>query len=124
MPQIEVSFDIDANGIMKVSAKDKATNKDQSIVIQPSGGLNKSEIDNMIKKAEEMKEDDKQRREAIEVKNHLDQNINNVNKSLSEHKDKLNESDVSSIETAVKEANEAMESGDVDRMNQAKTNLE
>ncbi len=58
MPQIEVSFDIDANGIMKVSAKDKATNKDQSMVIQPSGGLNKDEIDKMIKNAEEMKEQD------------------------------------------------------------------
>ena len=93
-----MTFDIDANGIMKVSAKDKATGKDQSMIIQPSGGLNKSEIDNMIKQAEAHKEEDQKRKEAIEEKNHLDSQVNNVEKSLNEHKSKLNQNDVEEIE--------------------------
>lgn len=82
VPQIEVSFDIDANGIMKVSAKDVATGKDQSMVIQPSGGLSKSEIDNMIKNAEKFREEDEKRRESIEIKNNLDSKIHSVEKTL------------------------------------------
>lgn len=89
VPQIEVSFDIDANGIMKVSAKDVATGKDQSMVIQPSGGLSKTEIDNMIKNAEKFRDEDQKRRENIEVKNNLDSRIHSVEKVMSDNKDKL-----------------------------------
>jgi len=77
-PQIEVNFEIDANGIMKVSAKDKATGREQNIVIQPSGGLTKDEINNMVNQSEAMKEEDMKKREAVEVKNTLDGNIFNV----------------------------------------------
>jgi molecular chaperone DnaK len=124
LPQIEVSFDIDANGIMKVSAKDKATNKDQSMVIQPSGGLSKEEIDRMVKNAEAMKEQDKKKRESIELKNELDSSINRTDKSLSEHKDKLNQDIVTDVENALKEAREAFTSEDLERMTSAKNNLE
>ena len=124
LPQIEVSFDIDANGIMKVSAKDKATNKDQTMVIQPSGGLSKDEIDRMVKTAEQMKEQDKKKREGIEVKNELDTNISKTEKVLGEHRDKVGADDVTAIENAIKEAREALASEDVDRMNTAKTNLD
>jgi molecular chaperone DnaK len=124
VPQIEVSFDIDANGIMKVSAKDKATGKDQSMVIQPSGGLSKSEIDAMVKKAEQHKEEDKKRREAIELKNSLDTQINNVEKSLKEHKDKIGADVVTEIENSINEAKQAMQSEELQRMETAKTHLE
>lgn len=124
VPQIEVTFDIDANGIMRVSAKDKATGKDQHIVIQPSGGLSKDEIDNMVKNAEAMREEDQKRREAIEVKNYLDTHIHNTEKSLSEHKSRLSQDDITAIETAINEAKEAMSGEDLDKMNQAKTNLD
>lgn len=124
LPQIEVAFDIDANGIMKVSAKDKATNKDQSMIIQPSGGLSKDEIDKMIRKAEEMKEQDKVKREAIEVKNELDSSINRTEKSLSEHRDKIGSEIITEIETALTNAKEALASEQVDKMNECKTALE
>ncbi len=124
VPQIEVTFDIDANGIMRVSAKDKATGKDQHIVIQPSGGLSKDEIDNMIKRAESMREQDQKKREAVEVKNYLDTHIHNTEKSLSEHRSKLGQDDITAIETAISEAKEAMNGEDLDRMNQAKSNLD
>ena len=124
VPQIEVTFDIDANGIMRVSAKDKATGKDQHIVIQPSGGLSKDEIDNMIKRAESMREQDQKKREAVEVKNYLDTHIHNTEKSLSEHRSKLSQDDITAIETAISEAKEAMNGEDLDRMNQAKSNLD
>lgn len=123
LPQIEVSFDIDANGIMKVSAKDKATSKDQSIIIQPSGGLSKDEIDKMVKTAEQMKEQDKKRREAIEVKNELDGNIAKTEGFLNEHRSKLNADDITAIETSIKEAKEALESNDIEKMNAAKNSL-
>jgi molecular chaperone DnaK len=124
LPQIEVSFDIDANGIMKVSAKDKATNKDQSMVIQPSGGLSKDEIDKMVKTAEQMKEQDKKKREAIEIKNELDSSINKTEKALSEHRDKISSDVVTEIESAVAEAKEAFASEDLEKMTAAKTKVE
>jgi molecular chaperone DnaK len=124
LPQIEVSFDIDANGIMKVSAKDKATNKDQSMVIQPSGGLSKDEIDRMVKTAEQMKEQDKKKRESIEIKNELDSSINRTEKALSEHRDKIGSEIITEIESAISEAKEAVTSEDLDRMNSAKSKLE
>lgn len=124
LPQIEVAFDIDANGIMKVSAKDKATNKDQSMVIQPSGGLSKDEIDRMVKTAEQMKEQDKKKREAIEIKNDLDSSINKTEKSLSEHRDKISSDVVTEIEAALKEGKEAFASEDIEKMMAAKNKVE
>lgn len=124
VPQIEVTFDIDANGIMRVSAKDKATGKDQHIVIQPSGGLSKDEIDKMVKKAEAMREEDKKKRDVVEVKNYLDTHIHNTEKSLNEHRAKLDQSAITAIETALTEAGEAMAADDLERMNQAKANLD
>ena len=124
LPQIEVTFDIDANGIMRVSAKDKATNKDQHIVIQPSGGLSKSEIDEMVKKAESMREQDAKKREAVEVKNYLDTHIHNAEKSLNEHRAKLGQDDISAVESAIAEAKEAIGGEDLEKMNQAKSNLD
>ena len=116
VPQIEVSFDIDANGIMKVSAKDQATGKDQSIVIQPSGGLNDAEIDNMIKNAEKFREEDAKKKENIENKNNLDSKIHQVEKSLKEHKEKLSSEIVGEIEGELKNSKEALESDDYDKI--------
>merc|ERR1712054_546865 len=87
-PQIEVTFEIDANGIMKVAAKDKATGREQNIVIQPSGGLTKDEINNMVNQAESMKEEDARKRDEIEVKNGLDSSTYNIEKSLNDHRSK------------------------------------
>ena len=123
-PQIEVSFEIDANGIMKVQAKDKATGREQQIVIQPSGGLTKDEINNMVNQAEQMKEEDAKKREAIEVKNNLDSLSYTVEKSLNEHRTKIGQDVVDEVEAAIKEAREAVSSEDLDRMNQAKSNLD
>lgn len=124
LPQIEVSFDIDANGIMKVTAKDKATNKDQSMMVQPSGGLSKDEIEKMIRNAESMRDQDKKRREAIEMRNTLDGQIANVERSLAEHRAKLQQADIEAIENALKEAKEVVSTEDVDKLTTAKTNLD
>lgn len=124
VPQVEVTFDIDANGILKVHAQDKATGKDHSILIQPSGGLSKDEIDKMVKNAESMKQADLQKREAIELKNELDSSIHKTEKFLGEHKAKLSADDVASIETAIKEAKSVLETEDLEKMKQAKSNLD
>jgi molecular chaperone DnaK len=89
VPQIDVTFDIDANGIVHVSAKDKATGRDHSITIQSSGGLSESEIQDMINKAEKYKDEDKKRRELVDLKNDADSTIFNTEKSLNEHRAKL-----------------------------------
>ena len=107
MPQIEVTFDIDANGIVNVSAKDKGTGKEQKITIQADGGLSEAEIDQMVKEAEANKEADKKKREEIDVRNNADGMVNNVEKQMSEHGDKLSAEDKTKIEaslTAVKDA--------------------
>ena len=124
VPQIEVTFDIDANGIMKVLAKDKATNKDQSMIIQPSGGLSREEIDKMVKNAETMKQADLQKRESIELKNELDGSIHKTEKFLGEHKAKLTQEDVNSIEQAITEAKAVLESSDLEKLKAAKTHLD
>ncbi len=98
LPQIEVAFDIDANGIVHVSAKDKATNKEQKIRIEASGGLSKDEIEKMTKDAEAHAEEDKKRREQVESKNNLDSLIYATQKTLTEHKDKLDPADVKNVE--------------------------
>lgn len=89
VPQVDVTFDIDANGIVHVSAKDKATNRDHSITIQSSGGLSESEIQDMINKAEKFKTEDKSRRELVDIKNEADSTLFNTEKSLNEHRSKL-----------------------------------
>eukprot|EP00871_Galdieria_phlegrea_P001072 jgi/Galph1/1966/GphlegSOOS_G654.1 len=101
VPQIEVTFDIDANGILHVSAKDKATNKEQSIVIQSSGGLSESDIQNMVRSAEEHAQADKQRRELIELKNNADSLLYSTEKTLNEHRSKLSAEDISRVENAI-----------------------
>merc|ERR1712086_255922 len=123
-PQIEVCFEIDTNGIMKVAAKDKATGREQNIVIQPSGGLTKDEINNMVNQAETMKEEDGKKRESVKVKNSLDSSTFSVEKSMSEHKSKLSEDVINEIDNAIREAREAVASEDLERMNTAKTNLD
>jgi len=118
VPQIEVTFDIDANGILKVSAKDKATGKEQSIVIQAGSGLSEPEIQNMVRDAEAHAGEDKQRREAIEAKNQAEHLAYEVEKSLREFGDKVNPSDRAKVEEAVRKLNEVKESGDVSRIKQ------
>jgi len=102
MPQIEVTFDIDANGIVNVSAKDKATNKEQKIKIQASGGLSDSDIDNMVKDAESHAEEDKKKKESIEARNQADALVYSTEKSMKEHGEKLPAEDKDKIEEALK----------------------
>src|SRR5579871_5362080 len=112
VPQIEVTFDIDANGIVNVSAKDKATSKEQSIRIQANGGLSDSDIDRMVKDAESHAAEDKKRKELAEAKNHGDALVHQTEKALGEHGDKVDAAEKSSIETAVAELRSALEGDD------------
>jgi len=121
VPQIEVTFDIDANGIVNVSAKDKGTGKEQQIRIQASGGLNDSDIEKMVKEAEQFADEDKKRKASAEAKNQAESLIHSTERQLSEHGDKVDASVKSEIETALSEAKAAVESGDPDQMTQ-KTN--
>merc|ERR1712078_168348 len=108
-PQIEVTFDIDANGIVNVSAKDKSTGKEQQIKIQASGGLSDDEIDKMVKDAEANAEADKKKREEVDVKNQADSLVFQVEKNIKEHGDKISPEDKSKIETDLKDLKEAIE---------------
>ncbi len=112
VPQIEVTFDIDGNGIVHVSAKDLGTGKEQSIQITASSGLSEEEIDQMVKDAEAHAEEDKERRELVEVRNQLDSLVYSTEKSLSELGDKLGEEDKKAIETALEEGKKVLEDGD------------
>ena len=114
VPQVEVAFDIDANGIVNVSATDKGTGKEQQIRIQASGGLSDDDIDRMVKEAEEHAEDDKARRETVETKNHAEALVNQVEKSLSEHGDKVGETEKTEIETDLAALKEVLEGDDND----------
>jgi molecular chaperone DnaK len=118
VPQIEVTFDIDANGIVNVSAKDKGTGKEQQIRIQASGGLNDSDIEKMVREAEQFAEEDKKRRGAAEAKNNAESLIHTTEKQLAEHGDKVSADIKSEIEKALAEAKTAVESGDADEMQQ------
>jgi molecular chaperone DnaK len=118
VPQIEVTFDIDANGIVNVSAKDKGTGKEQQIRIQASGGLNDSDIEKMVKEAEQFAEEDKKRRAAAEAKNNAESLIHSTEKQLAEHGDKVSAEVKEEIEKAVAEAKTAVEGGDSDEMQQ------
>jgi len=113
-PQIEVTFDIDANGIVNVSAKDKSTGKEQQIKIQASGGLSDDEIDKMVKDAEANAETDKKKREEVDVKNQADSLVFQVEKNLKEHGDKISSEDKSKIETDLNDLKEAVEKNDLD----------
>ncbi|MDE2464307.1 MAG: molecular chaperone DnaK [Alphaproteobacteria bacterium] len=114
IPQIEVTFDIDANGIVSVTAKDKATNKEQQIRIQASGGLSDADIEKMVKDAEAHAAEDKKRKEAVEAKNHAEALVHSTEKALSEHGDKIGADDRTAIETALANLKEAVKGNDAD----------
>jgi molecular chaperone DnaK len=116
VPQIEVTFDIDANGIVNVSARDKGTGKEQQIRIQASGGLTDNDIDQMVRDAEKFAEEDKKRREAAEVKNNADSLVHATEKQLEEHGSKIDAGLKGEIETAIAEAKTAIEGGDIEAM--------
>ena len=118
VPQIEVTFDIDANGIVNVHAKDKGTGKEQQIKIQASGGLSDNDIDQMVKDAEKFAEEDKKRREAAEAKNNAEGLIHSTERQLEEHGDKVDAALKSEIEAAIAEAKTAVESNDATQMSE------
>ena len=114
MPQIEVTFDIDANGIVNVSAKDKGTGKEQKITIQASGGLSEAEIDQMVKDAEANKEADEKVKEKIDARNHADGLVDSTEKALKEHGDKVSAEEKSKVETGINDLKEALKGDDVE----------
>ncbi len=123
VPQIEVTFDIDANGILNVSAKDRATNNEQKITITSSSGLSKDEVEKMAKDAESHSGEDRQRKEQIEARNQLDSMVYNTEKMLSEHRAKIAESDVKNVETAIQEAKDAVKDGSLEKIREANSKL-
>ena len=123
VPQVEVAFDIDANGILNVSAQDKATGKQQNITITSSSGLTKDEIDRMVKEAESNAADDSKRKQEIEVRNQTDSLVYSTERTLGEHGSKLGEGDRKAIEDALGEAKEALKTDDIERMQRAQDNL-
>ena len=114
VPQVEVTFDIDANGIVHVSAKDKATNKEQSIRIQASGGLDEGEIDKMVKEAEANADADKARRDGVESRNRAEALIHTTEQSLGEHSDKLSDADKLAIDDAMTALRKTLANDDAD----------
>src|SRR5579872_1728017 len=124
IPKIEVTFDIDANGILSVHAKDTATGKDQKITITANSGLNEGEIQRMVKEAQEHEHEDKERREQIERRNKLDNLCYTIEKTISENKDKLQGTDLASIEALVKEGREAVDKQDDDKVKDVMDRLE
>ncbi|MFH1784420.1 MAG: molecular chaperone DnaK [bacterium] len=124
VPQIEVTFDIDANGIIHVSAKDLGTGKEQNIKITAPTKLDKNEIDKMVKQAEEFSEDDKKRREEIEARNEADALVYNTEKSLKEHGDKIKEKERENVEKALTEAKEALKNPDIEAIKKTKEALQ
>jgi molecular chaperone DnaK len=123
VPQIEVTFDIDANGIVSVSAKDMATGKEQQITITASSGLSKEEVEKMVGDAESHADEDKKKKEEIEAHNQLDTLIYTTEKTLKEHREKIKDEDAASVDEAVKKAKEDLESGDAERIRQAMDKL-
>jgi len=117
VPQIEVTFDIDANGIVSVSAKDKGTGKEQTIKIQASGGLSDSDIDQMVQDAEKFAEEDKKRREGAEARNQADSLVHATEKQLEEHGDKIDADTKAAVQTAIDETKTALEGDDADAIN-------
>jgi len=123
VPQIEVTFDIDANGIVSVSAKDKATGKEQQIKIQASGGLSDADIERMVKEAEANAEADRKKRDMVEARNHAEALVHQVEKNLKEHGDKLASADKGEAEAAITAAREAIEGTDPEALKQATERL-
>src|SRR5262249_12861810 len=119
MPQVEVTFDIDANGILHVSAKDKATGKEQKIRIEASSGLSDTEIDKMVKAAEQHSQEDKARREQIETRNQLDSLVYRVEKDSKEWVDKLPADSKSKLDGALEGAKQALRTGEADSIRRA-----
>jgi len=124
VPQIEVTFDIDANGILNVSAKDKATNKEQKITITASSGLTKEEAEKMRVEAESHSEDDRRRFEEVESRNRLDGMVFHAEKTIRENRDKLPEGDVKKAEEAIEDAKKAMSEGGTAKLRSATENVE
>ena len=116
IPQVEVTFDIDANGIVNVSAKDKGTGKEQQIKIQASGGLSEEEIDKMVKEAEANAEEDKKKREVIDTKNQADTMVHSAEKNLKEFGDKVSDQEKNAIENDIKSLKESLESDDIEQI--------
>ena len=123
VPQIQVTFDIDANGILNVTAKDMATSKDQKITITSSSGLSKDEVERMAKEAEAHADEDKTHRDLIEARNQLDSNVYNVEKMLKEHGDKVSGDEKAAVESALADAKKALEGEDATIINSAKDRL-
>jgi len=123
MPQIEVTFDIDANGILNVSAKDKATGKEQSIRIESSSGLSKDDVERMRRDAEEHAEEDKRRFELVEAKNQADQVVHQTEKTLAEHGDKISSDERSKVESALNQLKEAIKGDDADAIRKSIQNV-
>ena len=114
VPQIEVAFDIDANGIVSVSAKDKGTGKEQKIQIQASGGLSDEEINKMVKDAEANKDADKKKKETVDARNQADSIIHTTEKNLKEHGKKISEAEKKSIETGINELRNSLKGTDTE----------
>jgi molecular chaperone DnaK len=119
VPQVEVTFDIDANGILHVTAKDKATNNEQKITISGSSGLSKDEVEKMAREAKENAAADQKRRDSVESRNKADGMIYSVEKTLKDHRDKVSEAEAKAVETALDEAKKAVQEGDSDKINAA-----
>jgi len=119
VPQIEVTFDIDANGIVNVSAKDMGTGKEQKITITSSSGLNKDDIDKMVREAESHADEDRRKREEIEARNKADSMVYQIEKALNENRSKISDSDAKAVESALADAKKALEEGGADRINKA-----
>jgi molecular chaperone DnaK len=123
VPQIEVTFDIDANGILHVTAKDRATGNEQKITITSSSGLSKDEVDKMARDADAHRAEDERRRQEVEAKNQLDNAVYSAEKMLREHRDKISDADARNIEEAVSEAKKAIEEGGLERIKAAQDRL-
>ncbi len=123
IPQIEVEFDIDANGILNVKAKDRATNNEQKITITSSSGLSKEEVDKMARDAESHGAEDRKKKDEIEARNRADAMVYNVEKMLKEHRDKISESDAKEVESAIEDVKKAMAEGGLDKINSATDKL-
>jgi molecular chaperone DnaK len=124
IPQVEVTFDIDANGILNVTAKDKATNNEQKITITSSSGLSKDEVEKMARDADSHASDDRKKKEEIESRNRADAMVYNIEKMLKEHRDKVSADDAKAVEEALADTKKAMQEGGIDRINQATSKLE
>jgi molecular chaperone DnaK len=123
IPQVEVTFDIDANGILNVSAKDRATSNEQKITISSSSGLSKEEVEKVAKDAESHTGEDRKRKDEVEARNRADSMVYNVEKMLKEHRDKIGDSDAKDIEAAVADTKKAMSDGDAAKINAAADKL-